>query len=282
MVEQDIPKFDLPIDFIVDDSITGDILNSYGRFPCKIKAGLFVLCMQGTVHATINLSKYIIKQFDFITLVPNTFIQIHEVSADARLYFAGFSYSFMASVNFIKSTMNFLPVIIDNPVVSLPEQAAKLYQDAYSVFIRAYSFPNTLANKEILKSILTIFIQSVAELYKNHAAWEDLSRSRDNEIYREFIQLVMEHYTKERKVSYYAGRLGITLPHFCTSIKKAIGRTPLEVITSVVIMDAKAQLKSTDLSVKMIALALGFNNLSFFNKYFKQNVGVTPQEYRES
>lgn len=281
-MEQDIPKLDLPIDFIVGDYITGDILNNYGRFPCKIKAGIFVLCMRGTVSATINLTKYTIKQFDFITLIPNSFIQIHEVSDDALLYFAGFSSSFMSSVNFIKSTMNFLPVIVDNPVVSLSESGARLYQDAYSLLIRAHSFSNAHANKEILKSILTIFIQSVAELYKSHDTWSNILPGRGNEIYREFIQLVMEHYTTERSVSFYANCLGITLPHFSTSIKKATKRTPLEIISAVVIMDAKAQLKSTDLPVKMIAFALGFNNLSFFNKYFKQHVGATPQEYRES
>jgi AraC family transcriptional activator of pobA len=45
-------------------------------------------------------------------------------------------------------------------------------------------------------------------------------------------------------------------------------------------MDAKAQLRSTDLTVKEIAFSLGFNNLSFFNKYFRQHTGMTPQEYR--
>ena len=40
-MEDNIPKFDLPVDFIVGNSITGEILNQYGRFPCKIKAGIF-------------------------------------------------------------------------------------------------------------------------------------------------------------------------------------------------------------------------------------------------
>lgn len=48
-----------------------------------------------------------------------------------------------------------------------------------------------------------------------------------------------------------------------------------------IIMNAKAQLKSTRLPVKEIAFSLGFNNLSFFNKYFRKHVGMTPQEYRE-
>ena len=80
-MEDNIPKFDIPLDFIVGDSITGEILNQYGRFPCKIKAGVFVLCVQGSVQATVNLTKFIIKPNDFITLPPGCFIQIHEVSA---------------------------------------------------------------------------------------------------------------------------------------------------------------------------------------------------------
>lgn len=61
---------------------------------------------------------------------------------------------------------------------------------------------------------------------------------------------------------------------------KAVGNTPLEVIASVILMDAKSRLKSSNEPVKNIALSLGFNNISFFNKFFKQHTGVTPQEYR--
>lgn len=281
-MEEDIPKLDLPEDFIAGDYITGAILYQYGRFPCKIKAGLFVLCMQGSVRATINLTEYIIGQHDFVTLLPNSFIQIHDVSGDAKLYFAGFSSGFMSRVNFIKSTMNFLPVITEHPVMKLPDLVAKLYQEAYQLVIHAYSLPNTLQNKEIIKSILAIFSQGAAELYKNHTQWISPSRTRDNEIYREFMQLVMEHYTTEHSVTFYAQKMGLTLSHFCTCIKKATGRTPLEIITAILVMDAKAQLKSTDLPVKSIAFTLGFNNLSFFNKFFRQHVHMTPQEYRAS
>ena len=39
-------------------------------------------------------------------------------------------------------------------------------------------------------------------------------------------------------------------------------------------------LKGTNREIKNIAMDLGFNNLSFFNKFFRRNVGMTPQEYR--
>lgn len=278
----DIPKLDLPTDFIVGDNITSEILNLYGCFPCKIKAGIFALCMAGSIRATINLKEHHIGPFSFVALPPNTFLQIHEVDADIRLYFAGFSSGFMASVNYIKAAMDFLPALVENPVMPLPESVALLYQDAFSLLIRAYSLPNTIRNPEITRSVLNIFIQGTSELYKNLSQRKQLSMTRENEIYKEFVQLVLELYVTEHTVSFYAKKMGMTLPHLCSTIKKVTGATPMRIITNIIIMDAKAQLKSTDSSVKQIAYSLNFNNLSFFNKYFRQHVGMTPQEYRNS
>lgn len=281
-MDDNIPKFDIPLDFIVGDSITGEILNQYGRFPCKIKAGIFVLCTEGTARATVNLTEFTIKKHDFITLPPGCFIQIHEVSDDIRLSFAGFSSKFVSEINYIKTITNYLPVIFDNPIMPLPENISSLYHQAFNLLINAYAMPKTIENKEILKAVFTIFMQGVIELYKNHTPYSNAPMTRNMEICREFVQLAMENYTKEHSVSYYAKRLNITLQHFCYVIKKVSGRTALDILSNIIIMDAKAQLKSTDLPVKKIAFALGFDNLSFFNKYFRQHVGMTPQEYRES
>ena len=112
IIDGNLPKFDLPIDFIADDSITGDILNMYSRFPCQIKAGLFILCTEGTVRATINLLEVVIRRNDFITLLPNSFIQIHEVSSDTRVCFAGFSSEFISRVSYVETYLDFLPGLI--------------------------------------------------------------------------------------------------------------------------------------------------------------------------
>ncbi|RHJ78381.1 AraC family transcriptional regulator [Parabacteroides sp. AM08-6] len=281
-MKEEIPKLDLPVNFIVGDNITSDLLNSYGRFPGKIKAGIFVLCMKGHIRATINLSEYDIGPNSFVALPPSSFLQIHEVVGEIQLYFAGFSSGFMESVNYIKSAMDFLPILVENPVVPLPEDVVSVYEDAFRLLLKAYALPNTSSNIDITRSVLNLFLQSTSELYKNFTQWRQLNMSRENEIYKEFVQSIMEHYVKEHSVSFYAKKLGITLPHLCATIKKVTGVTPMSIITNVIIMDAKAQLKSTDMSVKQIAYSLSFNNLSFFNKYFRQHVGMTPQEYRNS
>ena len=281
IIDDALPKFDLPVDFVTDDSITGDILNQYGRFPCHIKAGVFVLCTRGTVRATINLSEYTITHNDFVTVLPGSFIQIHEVSSDTRVCFAGFSSEFISRVSYVETYLDFLPMILDNPIMELQEEVAQLYRNAFSLLIRAYSLPNTLDNKEILMSISTIFFQGVGELYKRCKPTTNEPIKREHELYRQFIQLLMTHYTQEHEVSFYAKKCGVTPAHFSGAIRKASGHSPLAIITGIIIMNAKAQLKSTRLPVKEIAFSLGFNNLSFFNKYFRKHVEMTPQEYRE-
>ncbi|WP_165154111.1 AraC family transcriptional regulator [Parabacteroides sp. ZJ-118] len=281
-MEKELFTFDITDDFIAGDRITKETLNKYSRLPHKIKAGWFLLCVEGSVQASINLTRYTIKKYDFVTLVPSNFIQFHEVSDDVRFYFARFSSEFMTNIHFIKSSMSILPVIAEHPVMPLEESVAQLYIDGYRLLIRARSLSPSAAtvNKNLVIAYLTIFMQGTAELYKNQSHWTNGVRTRTHEIYRKFIELVVAHYTAEHGVSFYAAQLNLSLPHFCTTIKKAIGLTPLEIISSIITMDAKAQLRSTDLSVKEIAFSLGFNNLSFFNKYFRQHTGVTPQEYR--
>ena len=281
IIDDALPKFDLPVDFVTDDSITGDILNQYGRFPCHIKAGVFVLCTRGTVRATINLSEYTISRNDFVTVLPGSFIQIHEVSSDTRVCFAGFSSEFIARVSYVETFLDFLPMILNNPIMPLTEEIAQLYRNAFSLLIRAYALTNTLDNKEILKSIFTIFFQGVGELYKRCKPTTNEPIKREHELYRQFIQLLMANYTQEHEVSFYAKKCGVTPAHFSGAIRKASGHSPLAIITGIIVMNAKAQLKSTRLPVKEIAFSLGFNNLSFFNKYFRKHVQMTPQEYRE-
>lgn len=282
MINKDVlPKFDLPVDFVANDSITGDILNQYSRFPCKIKAGIFILCMEGIVKATVNLMEVDIRKNDFVVLLPNSFIQIHEVSADTRVSVAGFSSGFMDSGNYVQTLLESMPTIVNYPVVSLDDKVAGLFRNVYLLLINAYTLPNTLENKEILRSILSIFLQGAKDLYKRRGNAIDEPLKREDELYRQFIHLLMINYTHEHEVSYYAKRCGVTPAHFSNAIRRASGRSPLAVITETLVMNAKAQLKSTRLPVKEIAFSLGFGNLSFFNKYFRKHVGMTPQEYRE-
>ena len=55
---QKLPMFDLPVDFMVYDKITGQLLSFYASFPCKIDAFILAYVVKGNVKATINLWEY--------------------------------------------------------------------------------------------------------------------------------------------------------------------------------------------------------------------------------
>jgi AraC-like DNA-binding protein len=92
----------------------------------------------------------------------------------------------------------------------------------------------------------------------------------------------MKHYHEWHHVSDYAEALRITVPHLCSTIKQASHRTAGDSIAEAILTDAKAQLKLSTTPIKEIAISLGFENVAFFNRFFKTHEGVTPRHYRNS
>ncbi|MCX4383892.1 MAG: helix-turn-helix domain-containing protein, partial [Parabacteroides distasonis] len=90
------------------------------------------------------------------------------------------------------------------------------------------------------------------------------------------------NYTSKRQTAFYASQLSISPQHLCMIIKQKTGRSVSDIIADMIIMDAKSQLMATDLTIQEISYSLNFPNVSFFGKYFKRYVGVSPQKFRNS
>lgn len=97
----------------------------------------------------------------------------------------------------------------------------------------------------------------------------------------DFSKEVQLFYRKERKVLYYADRLHLSASYLSTVVKRISGKTAAEWIDDYVVLEAKALLKSTKLTIQQISDELNFPSQSFFGKYFKRITGLSPKEYRE-
>ena len=62
-IDNDIPKIDLPEDWIIGKLTKSEIglLNLYANYPCRLKAEIFVLCLQGDLEASIDLTRYKVR-----------------------------------------------------------------------------------------------------------------------------------------------------------------------------------------------------------------------------
>lgn len=95
------------------------------------------------------------------------------------------------------------------------------------------------------------------------------------------IGYIRDNYNKKITVSEVADFIGMSEQYFCRYFKKKMGKTLTEYINEIRIDKAAAMLVNTDEKVIDIAIQCGYDNISYFIKRFKNEKGVTPQEYRK-
>lgn len=103
VMEESRLLFEISEDIVAKENVSADDLQDYLENPYHVKGTIFVVCMKGSIEVTLNYGRYIVRENDYITLLDNSFLQIHNVSPDLRFSYAGFSPKIMHEVEFLKS-----------------------------------------------------------------------------------------------------------------------------------------------------------------------------------
>lgn len=98
-------------------------------------------------------------------------------------------------------------------------------------------------------------------------------------LYTCFMDLVATHFFKNRSVEYCASNMCISSKHLSFVVKQICGKTPRTLIKEKVMEEIKFRLCCTQESIKEVAYKFNFPNPSFFGKYFKAEVGVSPSVF---
>lgn len=280
MEEKSIPLLDCPVDYLIGDA-SGKVMNEYGRFPCKIACGVYALLVRGTAKATINITTYDFKTNDLLLLEPGSFLLIHEFSEDALVYYNLFSASFLEK-NIFSSRMSLDAMQLRNPIIHIQEQQAQVLGEMMLLLMKAGNCSPSMLSSDKMVHVFNLLQVTYSNFAKTSEGYLVRPQDRKTQIYQDYCRLVLKHYQKWHHVSQYAEVMHITLPHLCSTIKLVSGQTAGELIVEAIITDAKAQLKISTLPIKEIAVALGFDNVAFFNRFFKAHTGSTPKVYRNS
>lgn len=97
----------------------------------------------------------------------------------------------------------------------------------------------------------------------------------------DLLDLVEELYVSHRDVQFYAQQLALSDKAANNISKKVLGRTIKEVLQDRLVLEVKREIATGKLSFKEIAAKLGFNEPSYFTRFFKTQTGFTPEEYKE-
>lgn len=287
-----IPEMDISsvrgfheIDFVGDDfALFSDVSKlSFKEFPSRINASVLGLCLNGSCQVGVNLKEYTITPNMLIVTLPDQIIQNFGMSDDFSGLFIVISKGFVDdALPRLTELFPFLFHVKNSPSVLLDKEDVDCLIEYYSFLRKKVQMTSNLFRREIIKSILQSMFYDLYNIFKKHSLLKEVrTMSRKEELVERFLKEVIENYRTERTVMFYASKLCLTSKHLSGVVKEVSGKTAGEWIEDLVILEAKALLKSTEMSIQEVAETLHFSNQSFFGKYFKQHVGVSPKEYRK-
>lgn len=98
---------------------------------------------------------------------------------------------------------------------------------------------------------------------------------------KQSVKYIIEHFSDDLAVSHLAEECGISEEYYCRLFKKLTGASPVNYINSLRIAKAcDLLLKLPNMKIEEIGLECGFRNITYFNKLFKRETGVSPSEFR--
>lgn len=251
-----------------------------------IDLSLYVICQVGQMHITINGNEYQIKKNGILICTGLHIISDAMISTDFKCSIIGISHKKLVEL-FIgdNETVSHFLCIKDNPVIQLEDEdiyLLKLYKDIFDVKCRD---SETQYSNLIIDKLLYAVIYELIQIYTKHTSFSkevDLSSTRGYSYGQRFLALLTEDKCRHRKVEYYAEKLCITPRYLSVICCKETGKTPSEWIKEQIVGHIRYYLLNTTLSVKEICSELDFPNSSFFCKFTKQHLGMTPMEYRNN
>ena len=105
-------------------------------------------------------------------------------------------------------------------------------------------------------------------------------KGRSLRITTDFRKLLARQFKHWKKPSEYAAALSITVAHLNDSVQSVTGNTVSGHVQQQIILEAKRLLHTSQLNVKEIGYALGYEDPVYFSRLFKKVTGKTPLEFR--
>lgn len=248
-----------------------------------------IYCIEGYIQLNIGEKEYLIENNHLCFIFPTTIISKVITSKKHKLWCIGVSPVFFNHVTQKdKLTDNTIAYIHKHPVRQLSQlpKTENIIQLITNAITKKIADKNEYYKNDVINLLLSaLFCELLAESYQ--LIIEDFLECKNEVsqrtlVFRTFIKEMSKDNGKHRSISYYANKLCYSPKYISSCIKEVSGRSAMEWITEHTIELIKHQLKYTTLTIKEISNEFDFPNASFFGKYVKKQIGMSPGKYREA
>ena len=174
------------------------------------------------------------------------------------------------------------------PVVHLTDDEIKLCDTYFQLLCNRIKMSTSVLTPYIVRSLLgTMLLELLSIMRLNsermvvEGRQEEINPSlHKKRIIDNFMRLVEQSDGRIRRVDDFATQLNVTPKYLSTILKEVMNRRPSTYIQLYTLKAIEHRLRFTDMTMQEIANDLNFPNPSFFGKYCKEHLGMTPLEYR--
>lgn len=242
--------------------------------PHKHDFFLFMLFEQGSGLHTIDFVNHQVAGGQLHLLFPE---QIHkwELGEETHAHQLMISRSIFET---LANSLRFSLILYQNyPVINLSA-------DAYGkILYEFHSIRSELAKPIILWEIINARIRLIALMLSEEAGtlFNNQTVYQTKPVLFRYRSLIDMHYKKEKLVAFYADQLSISANYLNMLCKKHFHVSATALIHERLILEAKRILLTTERPIKAIAFDLGFYDVAYFSKFFKNQTHITPRAFRE-
>lgn len=242
---------------------------------------LCAICMRGTATIKIRLQEYQMKRCDFLVIGPHIPFYIVEQSDDFHIDIirAGLSIFDFATEDFLKIHLERLTR--GCPICTLTARKLIMFHTIHSYLKLLVKVENNRYRNLVVYEYIKIFFYEVCYILDNQHKRIKIPK-RDREITKEFFRSVESNFRNNRKVEFYADRIGVSPKHLAHVIYNVTGKYPSDWIEGYLLLESKKLLRKTKDSIQVISFDLNFATPSHFGKFFKDKTGQTPMEFRKA
>lgn len=242
---------------------------------------LIYLLMEGEHDVKLGADHLQLNENDLVIVPENTLYASDHIK-NCKGYCIHFKSEFLTPLLKRPLKEEFPYFHYDAPhIINLTLDESKLIQNSFKLIISEYE-THSVERDTLLCNFIFILLLRVREIYRLRVNENKKNISRREQIAIKFKLLVEKHFKETRPVSRYAEMLCISPKHLSEVVSETFGRSPVQIIHDILLLEAKVQLKSSDKSISEISYFLTFNGPSHFTHFIKNRTGLSPQELRKN
>lgn len=248
-----------------------------GRCACNV----ITLVTKGWISLIYDGRELLLTTNDLFIYTPGLTSNVLSASVDyhAIILLADEDYTFEtpAARSLIRAA--YLPYAQQHePFFTLPESRAHHLKDLMHMCIH-YINSDHLFKQDALKTLYSLFLLEIMDAQQNSKTYIKIPERAEN-IFINFIKLMTSNFKEQHSIAFYADKLNISTIYLSRIVKKISGRTVIEYINQMLLMEAIWLLQQPELSLDQVSRQLYFSSQASFTRFFIRMKGIPPKTYR--